>query len=329
MVERVDTIVIGGSAGSFTALRSILPKLKAELPAAIFVCQHVPAGSDSRSVRLLRNSCDLPLLLAEDGMRIELGKVFFAPPDTHLMLGAGHMHLRRGAHENNFRPAIDPLFRSAAVYQATRAVGVILSGLLDDGAAGALAIARTGGRVLVQDPDCADYPDMPRAALRAVPDAEVLDLRGLARRMNELAGEPAEPADPIPAAIGLELRIASLEDASMESERKLGELSPYNCPHCNGVLWEIEDGPITRYRCHTGHAYSMEALSASQEEALDKTLFDTLRAHKGRVSLLRKMAKTTAPEQGRQILERRAKLVEEDALRLEEIIKTRKRVAAA
>ncbi len=323
-----DTIVIGGSAGSFEALKTLLPGLPADLPAAVFVCKHLSSMSDMRGTDLLAPYSDLPLKEGAENDPIREGEIVFAPLDTHMMIGRNHVHLRRGAHENNFRPAIDPLFRSAAVYRSSRTVAVVLSGLMNDGAAGARAIARCGGRVLVQHPDTADSPDMPRATLEAVPDAEAVPLDRLATRLAEIAGQPCGPAREIPMDIGIELKIASLEGASMSNEERLGELSPYNCPHCNGVLWEIRDGPLTRFRCHTGHAYTIESLSAVQEEALDHGLFDTLRAHKGRAALLRQMAeRSSAHGISKKLYLERAKLVEEDAQRLEEIIKSRRAFA--
>ena len=325
---RFDTVVVGGSAGSFDALKTLLRGLPADLPATVFVCKHLSAMSDMRGTDLLAPYSDLPLRDGVDHGPIRQGEIVFAPLDTHMMIGRSHVHLRRGAHENNFRPAIDPLFRSAAVYRSSRTVAVVLSGLMNDGAAGARAIARCGGRVLVQHPDTAESPDMPRAALEAVPEAEAVPLDRIAARLVELAGQPCGPERDIPMEIGVELKIASLEGASMSNADRLGELSPYNCPHCNGVLWEIEDGPLTRFRCHTGHAYTMEALSAVQEEALDNGLFDSLRAHKGRAALLRQMAeRSTLQGVSKRMYLERAKLVEEDATRLEEIIRSRRAFA--
>lgn len=323
MSDKIDTCVIGGSAGSLTALKDLLPAIPEDLSLVILLCQHVPSTSETALARLLAPVSPLPVTMAKDGMALEAGQIYVAPPDTHMMLGQEHVHLRRGAHENNFRPAIDPLFRSAAVYRATRAVGVILSGLMDDGAAGAWAMSRTGGTILVQDPATAEFPDMPSAALSAVPSARALGPEKLAAALVDLSETSAPPAPSIPWDIGVELKIAALEGASMSTEKKLGELSPFNCPHCNGVLWEINDGPITRYRCHTGHSYTMKSLSSAQDEMLDRGLFDSLRAHRGRAALLRKMCDRASPA-SRRMLARRAELVEEDAERLEKIIKGRK-----
>lgn len=326
MEHRIDTVVIGGSAGSFTALRGLLADLPEDLPAAVLICQHLSSTGDSHAIDLLRNYSNLPLSLAEDGMAIEPGRVIFARADMHMMIGQDHLHLRRGAHENNFRPAIDPLFRSAAVYRGPRAIGVILSGLMDDGAAGARALHRTGGRILVQSPDSAEFPDMPTAALATVPQAEPVALQNLAAEITSLTHTPAKPAGPVPWDIGIELKIAGLEEATMANEDRLGELSPYNCPHCNGVLWQIEDGPMTRFRCHTGHAYTLQSLNESQDRALDESLFNALRAHSGRATLLRQIAAKSAGQESRNRLEARALRYEEDTKRLQDIIKSRKAI---
>ena len=322
-VDTIDTIVIGGSAGGFTALRDIVQHLPADFPAAILVCLHQPSGGRNRTAELLSRYTDLPVQRGREGDRLEPGRIYVAGPDAHMLVGSDHIHLRRGAHENNFRPAIDPLFRSAAVMRGPRAVAVVLSGVLDDGAAGARALHRTGGTVIVQDPDTAEFGDMPRNALAAGTDAEVLPVEEIADRLTALAGQPCPAMKEVPWEIGLELKITTMEAASMASEDKLGTLTPFNCPHCNGVLWEIEDGPLTRYRCHTGHAYGQESLSAAQEEALDFGLFNALRACRGRAELVRRIAEDMPEGFGRDRMMKRAASFEEDAERLEAIIRQR------
>ncbi len=165
---------------------------------------------------------------------------------------------------------------------------------------------------------------MPNAALAAVPEAESVALQNLAAEITSLANTPAHAPRDVPWDIGIELKIAGLEGATMDNEKRLGELSPYNCPHCNGVLWQIDDGPMTRFRCHTGHAYTMDSLSESQDRALDESLFNALRAHRGRAALIRQMADKSSGEEGRRRLEERAVRYEEDTQRLQNIIKSRK-----
>ena len=324
MADTLDTIVIGGSAGGFGALRELLGMLPEGLPASLLVVLHSGRSEPPRAHDLLQQYTRLPLRLAEDGMAMRPGEVVFAQPDLHLLLGHEHVHLRRGPQENNFRPAIDPLFRSAAVYRGSRAAGVVLSGSLDDGAAGLHALAQAGGTPLVQDPRVAAYADMPEAAARAVPDAMLLSTSALAKRITAIAGQPVAPAPPPPDSVRLELMIAALERDDMATTAKLGELSPFNCPHCNGVLWEIEDGGTHRYRCHTGHAYGERSLSAAQEEALERSLYDALRAQKGRAELLRRMMRDAPSEASRKRLKTRADTYEEDAQLLETVLHKRR-----
>ena len=264
---------------------------------------------------------------ARDGMPIEPATVTFAPSDAHLLLGACHAHLRRGPRENHFRPAVDPLFRSAAVYHGSRALGVVLSGAMDDGAAGARALDRVGARVLVQSPDTALFADMPGAVAALVPGAEALGPRALAGRLARLVGpDPAVPVPaPVPAPfdVRLELQVSTLENATMATEHRLGSLTPFNCPDCNGVLWRIDDAGLVRFRCHTGHAYTRRALDGVQERALERTLFDTLRAHRGRAELLRTMADDAEDEHRRRLYAERAASYDEDAATLEDLIRRR------
>ena len=322
-----DIVVVGGSGGAFEALRELLGVLPADFPAAVFVVLHAPPGHESLGPQLLKRHCALALRTARDGVPIEPGVVTFASPDAHLLLGACHVHLRRGPRENHFRPAVDPLFRSAAVYHGSRAIGVVLSGAMDDGAAGARALDRVGARVLVQSPGSAGFADMPEAAAALVPRAEALDPSGLAARLRRLVGpDPAVPVPaPVPAPfdVRLELQVATLENATMATEHRLGSLTPFNCPDCNGVLWRIDDGGFVRFRCHTGHAYTRRTLDDVQERALERTLFDTLRAHRGRAHLLHTMAEDADDERRRHLYAERAASYEEDAATLERLIRRR------
>lgn len=328
MRRTLDTIVIGGSAGAFGSLKTLLKTLPEDLPAAVLVVLHTGIESRLRSHELLQPHASLPLRAAEDGMPLTPGQVLFAPPDQHLLLADDRVRLSRGPRENNFRPAIDPLFRSAAVHRSTRAAGIVLSGLLDDGAAGLAALSETGATCLVESPEGADYDSMPIAALKAVPGAEQHNPGALARRLTQITGEPVADAVPASEGVRLELMIASLERNSMETAEKLGTLSPLNCPDCNGVLWEIKVGQTRRFRCHTGHAYGEESLSAAQEEALERTLYDSLRAHRGRAELLRRMADDAENASSKERLSERADGCEQDAELIEDVL-TRRRFSSS
>lgn len=315
-----DTVLIGGSAGAFPVLKGLLGQLPVDLDAAVFVTLHVSEGDRGHASELLAHRSVLPLRVAQEGQGIEAGTITFAPPDHHLLLGADHVHIRRGPRENGFCPAIDPMFRSAAVHRGPRSIAVVLSGLLDDGATGLEAIVRQGGQGIVQDPASADFPDMPRAAQEVVPGSLVRTAGDMAAEITRQVGRPV-PAPPRPPdSMVMELKIAGLEGASMATEDRLGTLSPYNCPDCNGVLWEIDDTPVTRFRCHTGHAYTMATLDDAQQTALERSLYDTLRANRGRAHLLRRMAERTRTQRQRDRHETAAAKCEEDARLLERII---------
>ena len=323
---RRDLIGIGGSAGGLPALLALLETFQPAAPATIFVVIH-RAKEAGHLLDILKRHSPIEVCEPEDGEPIRENCLYLGPPDAHLMIGANHIHLRRGPRENNFRPAIDPLFRSLAVYGQSRATGVILSGYLDDGAAGARAIMSTGGSIVAQDPNDATSPSMPRAAISAVGEPELIaDAAALGKHLSAITAQEAGPATEASEDIRLELMIAGLEEARMSTEEKLGELSPYNCPDCNGVLWEIDDGPLTRFRCHTGHAYTQNALSERQEELLERSMFDTLRSLREKAKLLRDLASKDDINRDRYI--RSAENCDEDAKKLETMILTRKNMAA-
>ena len=325
-MTRRDLIGIGGSAGGLPALLTLLKSFRPVEPASLFVVLH-RAKEAGHLLDILKQNSPLEVCEPEDGDAIRPNCLYLAPPDAHLMIDEHHVHLRRGPRENNFRPAIDPLFRSLAVFGRARATGVILSGYLDDGAAGCRAIASTGGSVVVQDPNDATSPSMPRAAISAVRDPEhIADAAGLGAYLSQIVGREAGPSHEPAENIRLEMMIAGLEKASMYSEDQLGELSPYNCPDCNGVLWEVEDGPLTRYRCHTGHAYTQYALNDRQEELLEQSMFDTLRSLREKSKMLKALAEKD--DINRQHLLESASNCEDDAERIEEMILARKNAAA-
>src|SRR5262249_11318339 len=160
-----DIVVIGGSAGAIEAMKQICEGLPADFPAAVFLVIHISPTSRSVMPDLLSRAGHMPARHPKDGEAIKRGTIYVAPPDMHLLVQPGHVIFRHGPHENRTRPAIDPLFRSAAVAYRSRVVGVVLSGLLDDGSAGLIAIKSCGGLAIIQEPDDAMWPEMPRNAL--------------------------------------------------------------------------------------------------------------------------------------------------------------------
>ena len=319
---RRDLIAIGGSAGGLRALLDLLKSYEPVASATLFLVIH-RANEAGHLLEILRVASPVEVCEPEDGAPIRSGCLYVAPPDCHMLIGNAHLHLRRGPRENNFRPAIDPLFRSMAIFGQARSTGVILSGYMDDGAAGCRAIASTGGKIVVQDPADATTPFMPRAAISAIGEPELIAPAGqIGAHLSRIVAEEAGPSTPASENIRLELMIAGLEKAKMSSEEKLGELSPYNCPDCNGVLWKIQDGPLTRFRCHTGHAYTENSLDLRQEELLERNLYDALRALREKAALLREIAGRNDNQRVR--LLSRADDYDADARQVEEMILARK-----
>jgi two-component system chemotaxis response regulator CheB len=283
-----DIIVVGASGGGFEALRTLVRNLEPDLPASVFVVLHV--GATSLLAHILAQNGPLPVVPARSGERIERGKIYVAIPGSHLLLHDHHLLLRRGPRENHSRPAIDPLFRSAAASFGGRVIGVILSGALADGTAGLRAVKRCGGLAVVQDPLDALVPAMPRSALRHVKVDRVCRIEDMARVLASLARSPAGPTPPIPLDIRLETAIAAQELADMRTDDALGTPSRFTCPECHGALWEIEDGGMLRFRCHVGHAYASDAVLEAQAEEIDRLVGALLRSHQERAALAHRMA---------------------------------------
>lgn len=289
-----DVIVIGASAGGLQVLQRIMGDLPANLPASVFVVQHV--GQTSHLAPILDRAGPLPVTWAESGTPIKIGHVYVAPPERHLLLHDRHLLLRRGPQENLVRPAIDPLFRSAAATFGGRVIGVVLSGALNDGAAGLHAVKRCGGLAVVQDPHDAVMPEMPQSALFNTDVDHVLPGPAIGALLAELAARPAGPTPEIPLDIRLEAAIAAQELGDMATEDRLGRLSRFTCPDCHGTLWEINDNGVLRFRCHVGHAFTGEVMLAAQTQQIEQTLWSLMRSHAERAALIRRLAeRETSP----------------------------------
>lgn len=286
-----DIIVVGGSAGGLEALRAVVAGLPKDLPAAVFVVLHSAPDSPDLLARSLDRTGPLPAAHAVDGERIERGRIFVAPPDRHVMLEPGVVRLSRGPKENRFRPAIDPLFRFAAGVYGPRAVGVILSGGLDDGSAGLLAVTRLGGTTVVQDPADALFPSMPANALSAVPVARTLVAAEIAPVLIRLSSIDADEkaGGSVSDEVEIELEIARGEEALGVGVRRRGRPSSYACPACHGVLLQLAEDGLLRFRCHTGHAYSLQSLLAEIEHAVEEARWNAARAVDERIMFLNRV----------------------------------------
>lgn len=279
-------VVIGTSAGGLEALRTLVGELPATFPAPIFVVQHM-ATSANASVLLaaLGEASALRIGIARDGQEFEPGHVYIAPVDFHLLVKKKTLLVTKGARENRYRPAIDPLFRSAAVTHGAQVISVILTGMLDDGTAGTTAVKRCGGTTIVQDPKDAAYPAMPRSALVDGVD-HCVPLRTMGALLDRLARTRVRDRSSIPADVKLEAVIAERVVSDVRAVDSLGKQVPYNCPGCGGVLWDVAKAKTSRYRCHVGHSYTADTLLAEQSDKIEETLWFALRMLEERRNLL-------------------------------------------
>jgi two-component system, chemotaxis family, protein-glutamate methylesterase/glutaminase len=293
----VPVIGIGASAGGVEALSAFFRALPQHVEAAFMVVLHVPAHSPSQLDKILGKISPLAVATARDGEKLRKGRVYIAAPDRHLMLEDQHVRLTRGPKECRVRPAIDVLFRSIAVSQGALAAGVVLSGMLDDGTAGLWAIKERAGACFVQDPGEALHPSMPESArdhVRVDLVAPVATLAAALARWSARAADasdaPTSDGETEAGSLHTESRIAAESNALRHGVMQLGSPSKYTCPDCHGVLVEIREGRVVRYRCHTGHAFSMQTLLAEVDLAIDNGLWDTIRAMEERLLLLQQMS---------------------------------------
>jgi two-component system chemotaxis response regulator CheB len=289
-----DLIVIGASAGGVGALLDIAARLPANLPASVCVVLHMPPNGVSHLPYLLGRAGPLPARHPRDGTSLRRGHIYVAPPDHHLLVQDGVLRLSRGPRENRSRPAIDPLFRSAALAHGPRVIGVVLSGVLDDGTAGLLAIKENGGVAIVQDPEEAAFSGMPRSALDHVHVDACLSSMEIGPALVELAGRPAseEGGSPVSEELKQEVETAAFELDELQNPDRPGIPSVFSCPECHGVLYEVREGDLVRYRCRVGHAYAIDSLRTGQDEAVEGALWVALRALEEKAELTRRLQRT-------------------------------------
>lgn len=315
-----DLVVVGASAGGVEALRSLVSSLPADLAAAVVVVLHLPAGGTSALPKILDRAGPLPAVSVAYSTKIEHGMVYVAPPNHHLLVLDGDLALSHGPSENGHRPAINPLFRSAAAAAGPRVIGVILSGVLDDGVAGLVSIVSRGGLAVVQDPADALHPSMPERALQHVQTAHVLPVAHIGRLLSRLVHECVDPdavADPSPL-LTVENYIAGMSSGTF-SERSLGPVSGFSCPDCAGSLIEIEPGE-DRYRCRVGHAWSAEALLSAQGEALERAMWMALRTLDEKVTLATRMCEQSR-RRGTHLLAQRYERLAEESLEAADVLR--------
>lgn len=292
-----NVLAIGTSAGGVEALLFLAKHFPADLPAAVFVTIHLPHQSRSSLDQLLSRVGPLAATFAREGDAVENSHVFIAPPGHHLLIEGDTLALGIGPRENNVRPAIDPMLRSAAVCCGRRTVGVVLTGTQSDGASGLWAVNECGGVSVVQDPRDAAFPEMPLNALSRSKPHHVIALANMPSLLERLVRQPAGEPIPAAASIRLEVEIARTGRSNMSNMDNIGRRSVLACPDCHGVMWEIDEGDLVRYRCHTGHAYTAEMMDLAIDENLRRALASALRALEERVALTEKLRRQ-ASERG-------------------------------
>jgi len=299
-------IVIGTSAGGMDALLKLLGQLHEEFPAPILVVQHMsPEAKGEILIRKLNENTNLTCEMAQNGESLKNGHMYVAPPDFHLMIGDDEKILvTKGAQENRARPAIDPLFRSAAVVFGNRLISILLTGYLDDGTAGSIVVKRCGGTCIVQDPNDAQYPDMPQNAINQIDVDHIIPITEMGGLLYQLLAQKTEKRKPVPKDILVESEIAKNVLSDLASVNALGDQVPFNCPGCGGVLWQIDKADSLRYRCHTGHAYSAKSLLEEQNIRIEETMWVALRMFEERKNLLTTMSKQMTGKSSNTALER-------------------------
>jgi two-component system chemotaxis response regulator CheB len=301
-MARRDLVVVGASAGGVEALLQLLRGLPPDLPAAVLVVLHMPVTARSALPSVLGRGSVLPVEQAVDGAPLEPGTVRVAVPDRHLLVADDRVFLSRGPRENGHRPAVDVLFRSAARAAGRRVVAVVLSGALDDGTAGMIAVRGRGGIGVAQDPADAMYPSMPQHAAEVAGAEHVVPVEKMGSLLAELVAEDVDLADaPAPSELmKVETAMANLDIDALNADDRPGTPSGFGCPSCHGALFAITEGGMERFRCRVGHAWSPQALAAEQSQALEGALWMALRGLEERAALSLRMGER-AEGRGHQI----------------------------
>ncbi|MDB5239987.1 MAG: chemotaxis protein CheB [Spirosoma sp.] len=293
-----DIVVIGASAGGVQALKELAAALPSDFNASIFVVLHVSPHSPSYLPEILNHSGSLKASHPKDGESIRPGHIYVAPPDHHLLVEYDQVIVKKGPKENRFRPSIDALFRSAAYSYGSRVIGVVLTGLLDDGTSGMWSVKRLGGVGIIQKPDDALYPNMPDSVLQhvdvdyQVPITELAPL--LCQLINETVPDKHSNLDVDMDRMETEVNIAAQVNAFEMGILNLGDLTPLTCPECNGALVSIKEGKLIRYRCHTGHSYTASTLLADVTTTVEESFWKAVRSLEEAVILLEQSARQFA-----------------------------------
>lgn len=292
-----DVLAIGTSAGGVEALLFLAKHLPRDFPASVLVTIHLPRNSRSVLDQILTGAGNMTATFACDGDLLRKGHVFIAPPDRHLIVESDQIRLGLGPRENNARPSIDAMLRSAAICCASRTVGVVLTGTLGDGASGLWALNACGGVTVVQDPADATFAEMPLNAMRQSQPDHVVRLKEMPKLLTSLVHQPAGEMRPVPERLKFEVEVAKVGHSEVNDMDRIGRRSVLACPDCHGVMWEIDEGDLVRFRCHVGHTYTAELMSIALDESLRRALASAARALDERAALARKL-QAQAEEKG-------------------------------
>jgi two-component system chemotaxis response regulator CheB len=293
-VSKRDIVVIGASAGGVQALMEIVAGFPFNLAAAVFVVIHTSPTSPGVLPQILSRAGPVKAVQARNGEQIQLGRIYVAPVDHHLLIRDGHVAVSRGPKENGFRPAVDPLFRTAAVAYRERVVGVILSGGLDDGTSGLHEVKRYGGIAIVQDPAEAVSPSMPQSAVQNVDVDHVVTLAQIPGLIAQLAGKRAGKGTRIMPPRRRNLPdIAEVGSENLEAPDPAEPPTALTCPECGGALWEVQKERVLRFRCHLGHGYTGESLSEQQVKNIENAMWMAMRTLEESAALRRRLAERT------------------------------------
>ncbi len=318
-----NIVVIGASAGGLEVLRGIVRRLPADMPAALFVVRHTSPLTPSVLPGILDGAGSLTAIEAADNMPIAPGRIYVAPPDHHMLIEPGRLHLTRGPRENRQRPAIDATFRTAARAYGRRVLGIVLSGLLGDGTAGLQIIKSEGGVAIIQDPEEAAFDAMPLSALRNVAVDFILPAAEIGPKILSLIDEPWTPSDSGRQA-ELDGEAQSPEGEKMiEDERILGRPSTFTCPECQGSLWELQEGEVLRFRCRVGHAFSVDGMRVQYSDTIEAALWSAVRVLEESAALERRLAAEAAAKGREQSAQRFAEIAsgrEQEALTIRKML---------
>jgi two-component system, chemotaxis family, protein-glutamate methylesterase/glutaminase len=283
-------VVIGGSAGSIHAARKLTESIRPGIDAAFFIVFHLSRTSQAENlVHLLQKNSSLRFMLVETPMQIEKGHVYLGPADHHLLVSGDQVLISRGPHENRWRPSIDVLFRSAAANFNVRTIGIVLSGLLDDGVSGMLAIKKSGGTCIIQEPEEAQFSDMPANVLKAVDVDYRVPVADIAYVLSDLNTKPLPAERDAPYEVKKENEITQKMTVNINDLPEFADQSLFVCPDCGGGLWKVRNENTPRYRCHTGHVYTENVLLKKQGEELEESLWVSIRMLEERRNLLLQM----------------------------------------